>query len=114
MYVILNAVTTTDQISLSAIDYVTSSLVNETTETLQYIIEKLVPLVHAKKASDIVQSTAHFLKHQYGQHVLKEKDDICYHGIRYALGKNNVLPKLNTSCTQCKFPFFVQVTFKLY
>jgi len=106
MYNILNAVTTTDQVSISAIDYVTSSLVNETTETLQFIIEKLVPLTHAKKASDIVQSTAHFLKHEYGQHIMKENDNICYHGLSYSLAKNNIVPKLNTSCMQCKFPFF--------
>ena len=81
MYNIVNAVTTIDQVSISAIDYVTSSLVNETTETLQFIIEKMVPLVHAKKASDIVQSTSYFLKYEYGQHVTKDNDNICYHGI---------------------------------
>ena len=107
MYNIVNAVTTADQVSISAIDYETSSLVNETTETLQFIIEMMVPLVHEKKASDIVLSTSYFLKHEYGQHVMKENDNVCYHGIRYALGKNNTLPKLNSSWIQCKFPFCV-------
>ena len=106
---IVNAVITTDQVSISAIDYVTSSLVNETTETLQFIIEKMVPLVHAKKASDIVQSTSYFLKHEYGQHVLKDNNNICYHGIHYALGKNNILPKLKAVAHNASFPFLCKL-----
>ena len=54
MYTILNAETTTAQISMLVIVYVISSLVNETTKTLQFIIEKFVPLIHEDKASDIL------------------------------------------------------------
>ena len=42
MYNVLNLITLTDQTSLYTIDYVTSLLVNETTEVLQDIIEKML------------------------------------------------------------------------
>ena len=37
---------------------------------------------------------------------MKENDNIYYHRIHYALGKNNTIPKLNSSCAQYKFQIF--------
>ena len=67
-YQIINKITAYEQVSLSAIDYVTASLVNETCEVLDNIVEKVVIPTDQQKASDMIHSAKYFLKHQYNSH----------------------------------------------
>ncbi len=142
MYNILNYITSTDQASLYAIDYVTSLLVNETAEVMQDIIDKLVPSDKAKHASRLLSTASYFLKHKFKHHIVLN-DDVCYHGLSHALKrKKEVSPTITTnesndtvvtstgtskdsttsttttncnmSCNACKFPFFVCSTIKQY
>ena len=79
MYNVLNLITSSDQSSLYAIDYVTSLLVNETTEVLQEIIEKMLDANLARQSSEMLSVAAYFLRHNYKHHVVIMNDDICYH-----------------------------------
>ena len=54
MFMILNFITSKDQASLYAIDYVMSLLVNKAAEVIQGIFVKLVPSKKAKNASKLV------------------------------------------------------------
>ena len=45
-YRIINKITAYEQVALSAIDYATSTLVNETCEVLQDIVDKIVPPIY--------------------------------------------------------------------
>ena len=64
MYSILNNVTASDQESFYAIDYVTSLLVNETSELMQDIIDKLIPSDKVTHVSTLPSSSNYFLKHR--------------------------------------------------
>ena len=64
-YRIINKVTANDQVSLSAIDYVTSTLVNETSEVLQNIVDKVIVPINRLHASNMIHSAKYFLKHKY-------------------------------------------------
>ena len=118
MYNLLNLLTSTDQASLYAIDYVTSLLVNETSEVLQDIIDKLLDTKAAHQSSEMLSVAAYFLKHNYKHHVVLEKDDICYHGLKHALSKriptSAQVDKSSHSCNACRFPFFVCDSLKEY
>ena len=105
MYRMLAYITANDQATLCAIDYVTSLLVNETTEVLQNIVDSMISVDDQENATNLILSASKFLKHHYQDHVRIE-DDICYHGLSYALGKTTQ-DKISTSCKSCKFPFFV-------
>ena len=142
MYNILNYITSTDQASLYAIDYVTSLLVNETAEVIQDIIDKLVPSDEAKHASRLLSTASYFLKHKFKHHIVLN-DDVCYHGLSHALKRKKdvsatittnesndtvitstdtsqdsttrtTTTNCNMSCNACKFPFFVCSTIKQY
>jgi len=105
MYRMLAYITANDQATLCAIDYVTALLVNETTEVLQNIVDSMISVDDQENATNLILSVSKFLKHHYQDHVRIE-DDICYHGLSYALGKTTQ-DKISTSCKSCKFPFFV-------
>ena len=105
-YQIINRITAYEQVSLSAIDYVTVSLVNETCEVLNNIVEKVVVPTDQQKASDMIHSAKYFLKHQYNSHCVKKNDDVCYHGLGYGLSKT-METRTSTQCSGCKFPFYV-------
>ncbi len=109
MHNLLNLLTSTDQASLYAIDYVTSLLVNETSEVLQDIIDKLLYKKLAQQSSEMLSVAAYCLKHNYKHHDLLENDDICYHGLKHALSKQNPtsaqVDKSSHSCNACRFPF---------
>ena len=105
-YQIINKITAYEQVSLSAIDYVTASLVNETCEVLDNIVEKVVIPTDQQKASDMIHSAKYFLKHQYNSHCVKKHDDVCYHGLSYGLSKR-METRTSTQCSGCKFPFYV-------
>ena len=53
----------------------------------------------------MIHSTKYFLKDQYASHSLCHNDDVCYHGTTYGLSKN-AEAKMNTQCSECKFPFY--------
>ena len=106
MYSILNAVTAIDEVSLYAIDYVTSLLVNETCEVLHNIAEKCIDQDDVNHATDLVAATKHFLKHHYTNHCMRENDGICWHGLNYGLNKDARVQKTGTNCLACKFPFY--------
>ena len=65
MFQILKSVTTTDENVLSAIDYVTSILVNDTSETLQNIIDKCVCVDKQAFATSLVLGSKTFLNYLY-------------------------------------------------
>ena len=104
-YRIINNITACEQVSLNAIDYVTSTLVNETCEVLQDIVERIVPPINRDHASNMIHTAKYFLKHRYASHTLRDNDDICYHGLAHGLSKN-AEPQINTQCQECKFPFY--------
>ena len=105
MHRMLAYITANDQATLCAVDYVTALLVNETTEVLQNIVDSIIGVDDQENATNLILSASKFLKHHYQDHVRIE-DDICYHGLNYALGKTTQ-DKISTSCKSCKFPFFV-------
>ena len=104
LFELMNHLTQDDQSMLSAIDYVSSILVNEPCETLQDIIDRLFAPLHQRQMSKLVQSAKHFLKHKYKSHVM-QTDDICYHGLNYALGRQ-CSNRTNHHCNSCKYPFY--------
>ena len=110
MYNILNLVTSTDQASLYAIDYVTSLLVNETTEVLQDVIDKMLDTNLARQLSEMLSVAAYFLKHNYKHHIVLEGDDVRYHGLKHALNKKTPstteVEKTSHTCNACRFPFY--------
>ena len=106
-YRIINKCTAHDQVSLSAIDYVTSTLVNETSEVLQNIVDKVIVPINRLQASNMIHSAKYFLKHKYSSHCVRAGDDICYHGLKYGLTKFPNDEKSSTDCSGCKFPFYV-------
>ena len=107
MYEILRHITSTDEVTLTAIDYVTSLLVNEPCEVLQSIIDKCLHPSKQTYATSIVLCARNFLKHQFADHVSRsnENEAICYHGIDYGLLKEG-LPRTSHNCCACKFPFY--------
>ena len=107
MYEILRHITSTDEVILTAIDYVTSLLVNEPCEVLQSIINKCLHPSKQVYATSIVLCARNFLKHQYADHVSRSNEvvPICYHGIDYGLLKDG-LPRTSHDCCACKFPFY--------
>ena len=66
-YRIINNITAYEQVALSAIDYVTSTLINETCEVLQDIVDQIVPPINRGHDSNIIHSAKYFLKHRYMQ-----------------------------------------------
>ena len=107
MYEILRHITSTDEVILTAIDYVTALLVNEPCEVLQSIINKCLHPSKQVYATSIVLCARNFLKHQYADHVSRSNEvvPICYHGIDYGLLKDQ-LPRTSHDCCACKFPFY--------
>ena len=106
MFKIVNSITTTDEVVLSAIDYVTSLLVNDTCETLQKMISACLLTSQRDSATKLVLSARNFLKHQYSDHVTKSDDDICFHGIDYGLRRSMPI-RTSHNCSHCKFSFYV-------
>ena len=104
-YSICNVLTSNDEAMLSSIDYVSGLLVNETCETLQDIVDKLIPNEHQSKCTKYISAAKNFMKNQFKDQVMKQ-DDCCFHGLDYALSRNMVLRE-NTNDNACKFPFFV-------
>lgn len=105
LYRILNYISYSDVKNLGAIDYVTSMLVNETSEVLQSIADTFVSGNEHKIFSKYISASQIFLKHHYKNHVMKE-DNICYHGVDYSLTKEKSQRSV-TNCCGCKFPFFM-------
>ncbi len=88
-------------------EYVTSTLVNETSELLQNIVDKVILLINQIEASNIIHSTKYFLKHKYSSHCIRAGDNICYHGIQNGLRKFPTDDKASSDCSRCKFPFYI-------
>ena len=60
-YRIINNITGYEQVSLNAIDYVTSTLVNETCEVLQDIVDQVILPINRVQASNMIHSCKYFL-----------------------------------------------------
>ena len=107
MYTILHHITSIDEVKLTAIDYVTSLLVDEPCEVLQTIITKCLHLSQQVYVTLMVLCARNFLKHQYADHASQanESDRICYHGINYGLLKVGS-PHTSYDCCACKFPYY--------
>ncbi len=104
-YAISNVLTTNDESMLQSIDYVSGLLANESCETLQDIVDKLVPTELHKKCTKYITVAKNFMKNQFKDQIMIE-DDCCFHTLEYALCKDIPLRE-NTSDNACKFPFFV-------
>ena len=104
---VINNITAYEQVPLNAIEYVTSTLVNEVFEVLvQDIVRRIIPSINQDHASNMILSDKYFLKHWYTSHNLRNDGDICYHGGTYGLSKH-VEAKSNTQCSGCKYIFYV-------
>ena len=68
IYRIINNITGYEQVSLNAIDYVTSTLVNETCEVLQDIVDQVILPINRVQAFNMIHSCKYFLKHKYSSH----------------------------------------------
>ena len=104
-YYIVGVITSNDNAMLFSVDYVTSMLVNKSAETLEDIVDSLVPLSKKEDISKMIAATTNILKHQYKSHVAKN-DEVCFHGIVYALTKDKE-HKQSIDCNTCKFPLFL-------
>ncbi len=76
-----------DESILTAIEYVSSTLVDEPCEMLQDIIEQLFAPLHQRQITKLVQSAKYFLKHKYKSHVMNTDYKLCYHELNYALDR---------------------------
>lgn len=58
--------------------------------------------------SEMLNLAAYFLKHNYKHHIIINNDNICYHGLQYALNKQSTsnIEKNSNDCNACNFPFF--------
>ena len=104
-YTISNVLTTNDEAMLQSIDYVSGLLGNETCETLQDIVDKLVPTNLHRKCTNYITIAKNFIKNQFKNQIMQE-DDCCFHSLQYALCKDMPLRE-NTNDNACKFPFYV-------
>ena len=104
-YSICNILSANDNAMLSSIDYVSGLLVNETCETLQNVVERLVPTEHRSECTKFITVAKNFMKAQFKDKIILE-DDCCFHGLRYALS-SNMTQRDNTHDNACKFPFFI-------
>ena len=110
LHKLLNLITAYDQSVLSSVDYVSTILVDSTSERLQAIIDTC--LSHEKDkhttVTNLVTKASHFLKHKYANHVEQNNDTICFHGLEYGLSKGSshgTDVRHNSNCSACKFPF---------
>ena len=61
---VINNITAYEQVPLNAIEYVTSTLVNEVFEVLvQDIVRRIIPSINQDHASNMILSDKYFLKH---------------------------------------------------
>lgn len=104
-YAICNVLTSNDEAMLSSVDYVSGLLCNETCETLQEIIDQMIPNDQRDDCTKLVSVAKNFMKNQFKDHLLKD-DECCFHGVEYALSRNTAL-KENIDDNGCKFPFYV-------
>ena len=105
-YYICRMLTSNDESMLSSIDYVTGLLVNETSETMQDIIDSL--LTNSQDRSEftkMISSAKNFLKNQFKDQVVKD-DDCSFHGLDYALSCD-MPQRSNIDDNASKFPFYV-------
>ena len=115
-YEVLRILTKSDQMVLSSVDYVQSLLVNDTIENLEFMIEDLVDdTIEQAVIEEYLSSLSIFLKYGYAHHCTIMNDDCTTHDLNYILGnplRNNntetvTQSKINITCTECKFPFYV-------
>ena len=104
-YKICNILTTNDEVMLKSIDYVSGLLANETCETLQDIVDRLLPKEHCNECTKYISVAKNFMKNQFKCQLMQE-DDYCFHSLQYAKCKELLLRE-NTNDNACKFPFFL-------
>ena len=105
LYYMLNLITSSDMKMVCAVDYVTTCLVNDSVELMQDIIEKCVSDSNQNQATSLLTSVSFFLKHEYAKLVSK-RDNICFHGLHYALSRCMESRVDNYQCNGSRFPFF--------
>ena len=115
-YLILKMLTRSDQKILSSIDYVQSLLVTDTIENLQNMLDDLVKdSDELDVLTDYLSSLTIFLKYGYPHHANIMNDDCTTHDLNFILGNpmrrmcntsTTSEPKIDITCTKCKFPYF--------
>ena len=104
-YSICNVLTSIDEFMLKSIDFVSGILYNETCETLQDIIDQLIPNEQRDNCTNLVMLAKNFMKNQFKDQLMKT-DECCFHGIEYALSRNNTtLKKLKRQTLHLKLMF---------
>ena len=107
---LLSLATSGNEKVVSAIDYVTGCLVNDTTETLQRIIKDFcVDTAEKNRFSDLLELSRFWIKCQYDTHAQINGDCVHTHGITFALtleGKTDsscAIADKCDCCTDCSF-----------
>lgn len=98
---------------LTAIDYMTGELLNDSVSTLQDIIDAFTAGDDKERLTTHVEVARNFLKVQYDEHILKDDDDVATHGIQFGLRKpvEDAQPRRGT-CAACAFVPFVMEEIK--
>lgn len=108
-YELAAAITSRGERMLTAVDYVTGVLVNDTVELLQTISDDFEPDAERRQQlTNDLELVGHFLRHQYDEHALCNDDEVPTHGIAFGLG---LAPQSEGEqragrCNACVFPFF--------
>ena len=115
-YLILKMLTRSDQKVLPSIDYVQSLLVTDTIDNLQNMLNDLVQNSDEMDVfADYLSSLTIFLKYGYPHHANIMNDDCTTHDLNFILGNpmrrrcntsTTSEPKINITCTKCKFLYF--------
>ncbi len=102
---------------VNGIDYVVGGLVHEPIETIQEILNDF--LLHNKdlhkSLSTKLELAKNFLKVQFNRHLRTSDDNVCTHGIEFALGRAENAsqePSRNQTCPGCVYVPFVLSTIK--
>jgi len=105
---ILSAITNGNQKLLTAVDYVTGTLINDTTKTLMHIVDDFISDNTEHECLNMLMLLAkNFLKNQSDSHAVRV-DGVCSHGIEYGLSPRTAsLPNKLGECRACCFPSYI-------
>ena len=91
---------------VTAVDYVTGVLVHDQVETLQQIVEDFARDHTTRvRLTSYLELVRNFYKHHVDKHIVKEGNDVCWHGIEYGLSVEAQQPRTGR-CRACLFPFY--------
>ena len=101
---LVTTITKSDPKLLKAVDYITGTLVHDSLESLQDIVDAFTCGRHAEqeKFTNWLEVARNFLKVQYNRHVTLTGDEVPTHGIEHALSKEDESSDMAVgNCGQC-------------